>query len=145
MIMPATQALYDRVPHSGSMCLLDAVIRWSDTSILCETASHREPANPLRRDGRLSAAHAIEYGAQAAALHGVLCDDFENPRLLLAAVRDLRLHRECLEGLPAPLRVTAHLHMRAGGNAIYGFEVLADGDVIASGRVTLVRGPAERR
>jgi predicted hotdog family 3-hydroxylacyl-ACP dehydratase len=127
------------------MCLLDAVIRWSDANILCETASHREPANPLRRDGRLSAAHAVEYGAQAAALHGVLCDDFENPRLLLAAARDLRLHHEYLEGLPAPLLVTAHLQMRAGGNAIYSFEVVADGAVIASGRVTLVRSPAERR
>jgi predicted hotdog family 3-hydroxylacyl-ACP dehydratase len=143
--MSSAQALYDSVPHSGSMCLLDAVIRWSDTSILCETASHREPANPLCLDGRLSAAHAIEYGAQAAALHGVLCDDFENPRLLLAAARDVRLRCEHLEQLPAPLLVTAHLQMRAGGNAIYSFEVRADGEIVASGRVTLVRSPAERR
>ena len=145
MTKSSAQALYDRVPHSGSMRLLDAVVRWSETSILCETASHREPANPLRRDGRLSAAHAIEYGAQAAALHGVLCDDFENPRLLLAAARDVRLRCEHLEQLPAPLSVTAQLQMRAGGNAIYSFEVLADGEIVASGRVTLVRSPAERR
>ena len=141
--MPSAQELYKGLPHSGSMCLLDAVIRWTDDSILCGTASHCDPLNPLRSNGRLSSAHAIEYGGQAAALHGALCDDFENPRLLLAAARDLRLRREYLEQLPAPLLVAAYLQMRAGGNAIYGFELFADGDVCASGRITLMRSRPE--
>src|SRR2546425_12138930 len=58
------------IPHSGLMCLLDEVTQWDDRSIVSITNTHRDPANPLRRQGRLSAVHAFEYGAQAAAVHG---------------------------------------------------------------------------
>src|SRR5438093_12732343 len=60
------------IPHSGLMCLLDEVAQWADQSIVCITNTHRDPVNPLRREGRLSALHAFEYGAQAAAVHGGL-------------------------------------------------------------------------
>jgi len=60
------------IPHSGLMCLLDEVTQWDDQSIVCITNTHRDPVNPLRRKGRLSAVHAFEYGAQAAAVHGGL-------------------------------------------------------------------------
>ena len=60
------------IPHSGTMCLLDGVVRWDDDSIVCITNTHRDANNPLRRDGQLSAVHALEYGAQAAAIHGGL-------------------------------------------------------------------------
>ena len=61
------------IPHAGAMCLLDAVTAWDEQSITCLSDTHRDPANPLRRQGRLSVLHAIEYGAQAAAIHGALC------------------------------------------------------------------------
>ena len=58
------------------MCLLDEVVQWDERSIVCISNTHRDPANPLRRQGRLSAVHAFEYGAQTAAVHGgLLCDD----------------------------------------------------------------------
>src|SRR5436305_13455670 len=60
------------IPHSGLMCLLDEVTQWDDRSIVCITNTHRDPDNPLLREGRLSALHAFEYGAQAAAVHGGL-------------------------------------------------------------------------
>jgi predicted hotdog family 3-hydroxylacyl-ACP dehydratase len=60
------------IPHSDLMCLLDEVFQWDDRSIVCGSNTHRDPANPLRRHGRLSAVHAFEYGAQAAAIHGGL-------------------------------------------------------------------------
>ena len=56
-----------RIPHQGSMCLLDAVLDWSPTSIACRAISHADPANPLRADGRLGAEAGIEYAAQAMA------------------------------------------------------------------------------
>src|SRR5207247_9692194 len=62
------------IPHSGLMCLLDEVTQWDDRSIVCITNTHRDPGNPLLREGRLSALHAFEYGAQAAAVHGGLRD-----------------------------------------------------------------------
>src|SRR5258708_14735594 len=58
------------IPHSDLMCLVDEVVQWDDRSIACVSNTHRDPANPLRRQGRLSAVHAFEYGAQAAAVHG---------------------------------------------------------------------------
>src|SRR6201982_1456603 len=60
------------IPHSGLMCLLDEVTQWDEQSIVCVSNTHRDPENPLRRQGRLSAVHAFEYGAQAAAVHGGL-------------------------------------------------------------------------
>ena len=83
------------IPHSGLMCLLDEVTQWDDRSITCVTNTHRDPANPLRRDGRLSAVHAFEYGAQAAAVHGGLRARSVGeiaPPGYLAALRDARLH-----------------------------------------------------
>src|SRR5260370_15819417 len=60
------------IPHAGLMCLLDSVLKWDDESIVCRSETHRDPTNPLRRDGQLSALHALEYSAQAAAVHGGL-------------------------------------------------------------------------
>ena len=83
------------IPHSGTMCLLDSVIEWDDRSIVCSSNTHRDPENPLRCDGRLSAVHAFEYGAQAAAVHGGLrarSVGVTAPPGYLAALRDARLH-----------------------------------------------------
>src|SRR5437762_13790353 len=85
------------IPHSGSMCLLDSVTQWDDRSIVCVTNTHRDPANPLRRAGRLSALHAFEYGAQAAAVHGGLrarSAGATAPPGYLAALRNARLRSE---------------------------------------------------
>src|SRR5213080_2706523 len=60
------------IPHSDLMCLLDEVLHWDDRVIVCITNTHRDPVNPLRREGCLAAVHAFEYGAQAAAVHGGL-------------------------------------------------------------------------
>src|SRR5262252_1652363 len=83
------------IPHSGTMCLLDEVTQWDDRSITCLTNTHHEPANPLRRDGCLSAVHAFEYGAQAAAVHGGLrarSVGATAPPGYLAALRDAHLY-----------------------------------------------------
>ncbi|HUN39907.1 MAG TPA: hypothetical protein VMU81_06430 [Acetobacteraceae bacterium] len=60
------------IPHQGTMCLLDRVLGWSAAEISCIAISHLAPDNPLRRDGQLGAICGIEYGLQAAALHGAL-------------------------------------------------------------------------
>ena len=61
-----------RIPHAGSMCLLHALLDWSATTIACSAVSHRDADNPLRDAHGLPAAAAIEYAAQAMALHGAL-------------------------------------------------------------------------
>jgi len=121
------------IPHSGLMCLLDEVAQWDDQSITCITNTHRDRANPLRRDGQLSALHAFEYGAQAAAVHGGLRARLVNalaPPGYLAALRDARL---------SPLQVRALRLFGDGVNCVYECHVSAADRLLAEGRVTIVQ------
>src|SRR2546429_10015765 len=98
------------IPHSGLMCLLDEVTQWDDQSIVCITNTHRDPDNPLLREGRLSALHAFEYGAQAAAVHGGLRARSVGTTAApgyLAALRDGRLPIRRLDRIPLPPRICA--------------------------------------
>ena len=61
-----------RIPHQGSMCLLQEVQAMDADHIICATRTHLDPANPMREGGRMGAALGIEYAAQAMALHCAL-------------------------------------------------------------------------
>jgi predicted hotdog family 3-hydroxylacyl-ACP dehydratase len=121
------------------MRLLEQVAAWDDQSIRCVTHSHRSPDNPLRDIGGLAAAHAIEYAAQAAAVHGILCGKLDGgPELLLAAARDLILHRRRLDDLPDELRVDARLQVRVGAGARYGFLLTSGESHCVSGIISMM-------
>lgn len=130
------------IPHSGLMCLLDEVTQWDDESITCTTNTHRDSANPLRRDGRLSVVHAFEYGSQAAAVHGGLrarSVGASAPPGYLAALRDARLHVVFLDDIRSPLQVCANRLFGDGANTVYECRVLADNALLANGRVTIIQ------
>lgn len=130
------------IPHSGLMCLLDEVTQWDDGSITCVTNTHRDSANPLRRDGRLSVVHAFEYGAQAAAVHGGLrarSVGATAPPGYLAALRDARLHVVFLDDIRSPLQVCANRLFGEGANTVYECRVLGDNALLANGRVTIIQ------
>jgi predicted hotdog family 3-hydroxylacyl-ACP dehydratase len=132
------------IPHSGLMCLLDEVTQWDDRSITCVSNTHRDPANPLRRDGHLSALHAFEYGAQAAAVHGGLharSVGTTAPPGYLAALRDARLHVARLDDIRSSLQIRANRLFGDGANTIYECRVSADNVPLADGRVTIVQRP----
>src|ERR687887_1352073 len=98
------------IPHSGLMCLLDQVTQWDDRSIVCISNTHRDTANPLRRQGRLSAVHAFEYGAQAAAVHGGLrarAAGITAAPGYVAAWRDAHLHVRHLDNITSSLEIRA--------------------------------------
>jgi predicted hotdog family 3-hydroxylacyl-ACP dehydratase len=129
------------IPHCGLMCLLDRVIEWDDQSIICLSDTHRDPANPLRRQGQLSAVHAFEYGAQAAAVHGGLrarAADMVAPPGYLAALRDARLRVARLDNVASPLRVCARRLFGNSANTVYECSILADGALLAEGRITII-------
>src|SRR5246127_4267215 len=140
--MPINKAeIRSLIPHSDLMCLLDEVVEWDDQSIACVSNTHRDPANPLRRQGRLSAVHAFEYGAQAAAIHGGLRAPPAGaaaPPGYLAALRDGRLHATRLDYIHLPLRISARRLYGEGANTVYEFVVSAASVVVAEGRVTIV-------
>jgi len=130
------------IPHSGTMCLLDEVTQWDDRSITCITNTHRDPANPLRRDERLSAVHAFEYGAQAVAVHGGLRARSVGeiaPPGYLAALRDARLHVAFLDDIRSPLQICANRLFGDGANTVYECRVLADNALLANARVTIIQ------
>src|SRR5205085_10529964 len=110
------------IPHSDLMCLLDEVVQWDDRSIACVSNTHRDPANPLRRFGCLSAVHAFEYGAQAAAVHGGLrarAAGTVAPPGYLAALRNGRLHVTRLEYIHLPVQISATRLYGEGVNTVY--------------------------
>src|SRR5436853_6037916 len=129
------------IPHSGLMCLLDEVTQWDDRSIVSITNTHRDPANPLRRQGHLSAVHAFEYGAQAAAVHGGLrarAAGAVAPPGYLAALRDGRLHVTRLDYIHLPLRILATRLYGEGANTVYEFVLTAATALVAEGRITII-------
>jgi len=133
--------IHTLIPHSGLMCLLDEVTQWDDRSIVCTTNSHRDPANPLRREGRLSALHAFEYGAQAAAVHGGLRARSVGATAApgyLAALRDGRLNIARLDHIHLSLRVCATRLFGDRANTVYEFVISAANVLVAEGRVIIV-------
>ena len=132
------------IPHSDLMCLLDEVEHWDDRSIACISNTHRDPENPLRREGHLSAVHALEYGAQAAAIHGGLRARAAGniaPPGYLAALRNGRLHVTRLDYIQLPLRIWATRLYGEGANTVYEFSLSVATVVLAEGRVTIVQRP----
>jgi len=130
------------IPHCDLMCLLDDVEQWDDRIIVCRSNTHRDPANPLRRQGRLSAVHAFEYGAQAAAVHGGLrarAAGTVAPHGYLAAIRDGRFHVRRLDYIHLPLRILATRLYGEGANIVYEFMLTAAAVVVAEGRVTILQ------
>ena len=123
------------------MCLLDSVLAWDDGSIICTSQTHRDPDNPLRRDGRLSALHAFEYGAQAAGVHGGLkarSVGMAAPPFYLVALRDAHLQVTRLDDIDSPLEVRAQRVFGDASNAIYECRVLATDALLADARITFM-------
>ncbi len=130
-----------RIPHSGSMCLLDALQWWSTDSIRCTAVSHRDAAHPLRSAGMLPAPVAIEYAAQAMALHGTLCAvPGAAPRPgFLASVRGVRLLAPRLDDIDGALVVTAERLAGDSGQALYAFALHDErATLLVDGRATVI-------
>jgi predicted hotdog family 3-hydroxylacyl-ACP dehydratase len=141
------EALQRLLPHRGSMCLLEAVVAATESAVTCRASGHRAPDHPLRVAGRLQAVAAIEYAAQAMAVHGGLGTGVrggapEPGRLV--AVRDVRLHADRLDDVTEDLEIVASRVAGDPGGLVYAFSVSAGGRLLAEGRavVMLARPPA---
>ncbi len=126
----------DLIPHKGAMCLLDELVARDDSSVHMRTTRHRDPHNPLRRDGRLHAVNLIEIGAQTMAVHGALKSRDAGGRQhagWLIGVRNVELMVEWIEDLPQALDVHAHCLASTPAAIQYEFQVEHDGQVLARG------------
>jgi predicted hotdog family 3-hydroxylacyl-ACP dehydratase len=130
-----------RIPHSGSMCLLERLESWDADAIHCSTTTHAQAGNPLRTESGLLAPNAIEYAAQAMALHGgLLAVEGSTPSAgFLASARNVRLTVARLDDVPGALQVRAQRLSGDDRQILYAFTVAADdGRTLAEGRAVVV-------
>lgn len=129
-----------RIPHRGSMCLLDAVEAWDQDTIRCRASSHRAADNPLRAHGRLGVACGIEYAAQAMAVHGALqaLADRAPKAGFLVSVRGARMAVARLDDIAEDLTVEAGCIMSGENNILYEFRISAGGRMLLEGRAAVV-------
>jgi predicted hotdog family 3-hydroxylacyl-ACP dehydratase len=130
-----------RIPHSGRMCLLERLLSWSPTEIVCSATSHTAADHPLRVADGLLAPVAIEYASQAMALHGTLCAAPGSPPTpgYLAAVRGVRLRVPRLDTVPGALRISATRVAGDAGQALYAFALHDQtGALLVEGRATVI-------
>ena len=141
-----------RVPHAGAMCLLARLQAWDAQQIECTATNHRDAGHPLRTRSGLLAACAIEYAAQAMALHGALIAQQSGTEITpgwLASARGVTLYRRRLDDLPLPASPGAADALviqatRQAGHAqhiLYEFTVSHAGVCLARGRAAVVLQP----
>lgn len=119
------------------MILLDTVESWTASDIVCITNSHRRAGNPLCRAGMLPAYAAIEFAAQAMAIHGALNGNGEARAGVLGSVRHFRTLVASLDGIHDTLRVSASLRRGEARCAVYRFAIRTESTDIASGQATV--------
>jgi len=148
------------IPHAGSMVLLDNVEAWSADHIVCTAHSHASATNPLRRAEMLSSVMAIEYAAQAVAVHGGLCRNLacgeaamadaaesENSsaarRGYLAVLSEVEWRQPRIDSITAALQVRATRLAVLSAATEYAFEICAAGDTLVTGRLMIAMEPPQ--
>lgn len=137
------------IPHSGSMCLLDRLAQWDAQQIVCIATNHRDADHPLRTRSGLLSPCAIEYAAQAMALHGALIGQEAGTAAspgFLASARGVQLHVLRLDDLPLTdtpdvpdeLRIEATRQSGDARQILYAFQVSHAGRPLAQGRAAVV-------
>jgi len=141
---PATldhAGIAQRIPHTGRMCLLDALLFWDATHIHCLARNQQQPNHPLRTGRGLLIPAGIEYAAQAMALHGALvAPPHGSPTPgFLASVRGVQAQVLRLDEVPGDLHVHAERLAGDERQILYSL-VLRDqaGQTLLSGRATVV-------
>ena len=140
--MLTPESICSLIPHAGSMCLIEKLLHWDDTCLLCSTNTHLRIDNPLRSQNRLSAIHGAEYGAQAMALHGgLLARHAGNTPVgggLLVSLRSVKLHRQRLDDTEYPLLISARQLLADAGNLLYFFSLTLRDIPVAEGKAAVI-------
>ncbi len=128
------KAIERSVPHAGAMCLLDAVQHWDAAGIAC-TAAAPDTSHPLARDGVVPAVAAIEYAAQATAVHGTLLEGRPAPVGMLVKLSHVEFQARRIAAANGPLTVHVTLRARDVFGCLYDFEVNGANHPIARGQL----------
>ena len=146
LLLPATldhDGIAALIPHSGTMCLLARLEAWDLQHIVCAATNHADPQHPLRTRRGLLAPVAIEYAAQAMALHGALIGQLAGSPAtpgFLASARGVGMHVLRLDDLAGDqaLRIEATRQAGDAQQILYAFQLSHAGRPIAEGRAAVV-------
>jgi predicted hotdog family 3-hydroxylacyl-ACP dehydratase len=135
------------LPHTGAMRLLERVESWDESTIRCRAVSHRDPANPLRRDAKLDVVAGLEYAAQAMGVHVGLLDGRPSAAGSIGYVgglRDVTFGVDRLDDCPGELTVDATRLFADHRSFMYRFAVLCQDQEVLTGRASifLTQAPA---
>jgi predicted hotdog family 3-hydroxylacyl-ACP dehydratase len=128
------------IPHSGRMCLLDEVTSWDANAVSATSRTHRDADNPLRSGGEIPTLSAIEYAAQAMAVHGALVGAVTaRPGAgYLVSLRKVVCLASPLDGLEGDLFVEARLIAGDAARVMYAFSMRVGESEVLSGNATVV-------
>jgi predicted hotdog family 3-hydroxylacyl-ACP dehydratase len=122
------------------MVLLDCVESWDASTIRCRTESHRDPANPLRRDAKLDVVVGLEYAAQAMGVHVGLLDGRPPAGASIGyvgSVRDVAFGADRLDDCPGTLTIGATRLFADHRSFMYRFAVSCQGREVLTGRASI--------
>jgi len=137
------ETLLGLVPHQGAMCLWDRVLEWDAAHIRLASATHRDPAHPLRGPLGLRAVHLCEYGAQAMAVHGGLRARAAGLPVrpgMLVALRGVQLHVAYVDAFDGELTGEAEALAEGADSQQYAFRILHGDRLLAEGRAAVMLG-----
>jgi len=122
------------------MRLLERVESWDDSTIRCRAVSHRDPANPLRRDAMLDAVAGLEYAAQAMGVHVGLLDGRQSAGGSIGYVgglRDVMFRIDRLDDCSGDLTIDAARLFADHRSFMYRFALSCDGQEVLTGRASI--------
>ncbi|MBI1358762.1 MAG: 3-hydroxylacyl-ACP dehydratase [Alphaproteobacteria bacterium] len=125
------------IPHSGAMRLIDQVVSAAGEEVVCTTRTHLSPDNPLRVNGALPASAAIEYAAQAMAVHAALSRGGPPRRGFLVVASGVAWTADRLDQGDSTMEIRATRLASTGLGAQYAFDLSAGPGVQVTGTLTL--------
>ena len=134
------------LPHTGNMSLLSAVTVWDDQAITCTASSHTDVNNPLSSHGQLLAVNAVEYAAQAMAIHRTLLSQRDGgsgkPRVgFLATASKVKFAVQRLDHLAGELEIKAECLTASADGSMYSFTIQHGGDDCVTGQAMVMLAP----
>ena len=144
------QEIERRLPHAGSMCLLDEIIQADETTLTAQAFSYRDADNPLRVNGKIAMVNGVEYAAQAMAVHGSLVlekkqagskAELKSSQGYIATVRNIELNSpyfpEADPSSSAALLIKVKQLMTDQNGFTYQFDIHYEQQLLISGRITV--------
>lgn len=143
------QEIEQRLPHAGTMSLLDEIIAADESTLTAQAVSHRDADNPLRIDGKIAMVNGVEYAAQAMAVHGSLVlekklaankEQLEVSQGYIATVRNIELNAAYFpdaDSSSEPLLIKVAQLMSDQNGFTYQFDIHCEQQLLISGRITV--------